>query len=500
MSKRTFFFGIDSATWDVITPWVRNGKLPGFSLLMKGGTTKRLVSTIPPITPVAWTSLYTGVNPGKHGIYDFYRLNKRHDIAINSTADVKRETIFDYLSRAGKRTAVLNLPLTYPVRPLNGIMVGGFTTPGIDSDFIYPASLRDEFLKRFPRYSFIERGRFSYSTASRKEFLDDLLTSIDERIALFDWIEQKERWDVFAVNFMEVDHAQHWFWKFYDKSHPDYGYDQHGKDALYKVYKRIDAYLLKTLRKGAYNRYVIFSDHGAGKYVKNINVNLLLLQEGLLKLRSTPFTRLKRALYGLGATPTNATRIALHMRALSGSKPGTGIGKAQALFLNMRDIDWHATRAFSFGSYGQIYLVDQSKKTREQVIQLLKNLEYEGKPLITALWERETMYTGPYVKQAPHLMFSAQDFSLGASAISPFVANTLYSHPHTLKSGEHRMEGIVGIYPRTKVRRGDTVSIPDISATLLDMNHIAIPYDWDGVSLLQTESLPASEDVDSISV
>ncbi len=486
MGERICFFGVDSATWNVIMPYVKQGKLPGFALLLRQGTTKRLISTIPPITPTAWTSLYTGVNPGKHGVFDFYRMDKNHQITINTASNVSNKTLFDYLSDAGKRIAVLNLPLTYPARSVNGVMVTGFTTPGLERDFIYPRSLREEFLTLFPRYSFVERGRFGYTHQSQQRFLDNLLSSIDERITLFDWVEKKEPWDVFFINFMEVDHAQHWFWKFYDKSHPDYVNSPLEK-AIYRVYERIDAYLLQMLKKGTYDRYVIFSDHGAGPYVENVTLNLLLLQEGLLHLKQRLFTRAKRALYALGLTPTNATRAALQLGKLHSPKPGTGMGRLQTLFLNTQDVDWDRTKAFSFGSYGQIYIMDNTKKTRERVVELMNRINYKGKPLITDLWQRERLYQGPFAKRAPDIMFSAQDFSLGASAISPFVAHTLFSAPHTLKSGEHRMEGIFGVYPSLTNQiapQAETLSIYDVSATLLALAGVTVPSGWDGQSIV----------------
>ncbi|HHT9150781.1 MAG TPA: alkaline phosphatase family protein, partial [Candidatus Wujingus californicus] len=57
--------GIDSATFDVVEPLVEQGKLPVLSEFMKCGAWGRLQSTIPPVTPPAWTSLVTGKNPGK---------------------------------------------------------------------------------------------------------------------------------------------------------------------------------------------------------------------------------------------------------------------------------------------------------------------------------------------------------------------------------------------------------------------------------------------------
>ena len=155
-NKRLFFLGIDSATWDLIIPWINQGKLPGFALLLKNGLTLDLESTIPPLTPVAWTSLYTGVNAGKHNIFDFYRMDKNKQISINLASDNPMPTIFAILSNAQKKIAVCNLPFTFPPQPIKGMMLSGFLTPNLNSQFLYPSSLQKEFKKRFPDYRFTE--------------------------------------------------------------------------------------------------------------------------------------------------------------------------------------------------------------------------------------------------------------------------------------------------------------------------------------------------------
>ncbi|MCK4666070.1 alkaline phosphatase family protein, partial [Candidatus Dependentiae bacterium] len=69
--NRVFLLGIDGGTLDLIKNWVELGLLPNFSKLMKEGSFGELQSTIPPVTAPAWTTSITGVNPGKHSVFQF---------------------------------------------------------------------------------------------------------------------------------------------------------------------------------------------------------------------------------------------------------------------------------------------------------------------------------------------------------------------------------------------------------------------------------------------
>src|SRR5574338_1393856 len=68
---RLTIIGLDAATWDVIDPLVKAGDLPNLARLAAEGTTGTLHSTIHPLTPHAWSTMVTGVNAGRHGIWDF---------------------------------------------------------------------------------------------------------------------------------------------------------------------------------------------------------------------------------------------------------------------------------------------------------------------------------------------------------------------------------------------------------------------------------------------
>ena len=69
---KVFIMGIDGGSLDLINKW-RND-LPNFDKLIKNGTSGYLHTIIPMLTPPAWTSFFTGKNPGKHNIYDFFKL------------------------------------------------------------------------------------------------------------------------------------------------------------------------------------------------------------------------------------------------------------------------------------------------------------------------------------------------------------------------------------------------------------------------------------------
>src|SRR3990170_2119217 len=122
--KKVFILGLDGGTFDMILPLVEKGELPHMSQLLQKGAWGRLESTIHPSTPIAWTSFMTGLNPGKHGIYDFI-IAKDNDYGfkLSTAADRFESTMWDYMSGFDKKTVVVNVPYTYPPDKINGIMI-----------------------------------------------------------------------------------------------------------------------------------------------------------------------------------------------------------------------------------------------------------------------------------------------------------------------------------------------------------------------------------------
>src|SRR5438105_1769979 len=129
MSNRALIIGIDGGTMDIVEPLVRAGRLPNLARIMARGVSGTLSSVIPPITSPAWSTILSGKNPGKHGVFDFKRprLGTR-EVPVNST-DIKADPLWRLLSRAGKTCCLLNVPMTYPPEPVNGHIVSGFPCP-----------------------------------------------------------------------------------------------------------------------------------------------------------------------------------------------------------------------------------------------------------------------------------------------------------------------------------------------------------------------------------
>ena len=99
---------------------------------MDRGTWGPLTSTVPALTLPAWSSFMTGKNPGGHGIYAFHRMAfDRYDSAgLANAADLRAVRIWDVAAHAGKRVGVINVPPSYPLRPIpDGYLVGCMLTP-----------------------------------------------------------------------------------------------------------------------------------------------------------------------------------------------------------------------------------------------------------------------------------------------------------------------------------------------------------------------------------
>ena len=162
ISNRVVVVGVDGATFDIIKPWSSAGFLPNIKKLLEDGTHGFLNSTIPPITGPAWVSFQTGKNPGKHGIFDWLkRDNNSYALKPINAGDIKHKTIWEIIGEQGKKACVINVPVTFPPKKVNGSIVSGMLTPSKNSEYTYPTNLKSEINKVLDDYEILPNKRYS---------------------------------------------------------------------------------------------------------------------------------------------------------------------------------------------------------------------------------------------------------------------------------------------------------------------------------------------------
>lgn len=152
-SQGVLVIGMDGGTYDVIRPLVWDGDLPHLAPLITKGVSVELLSTVPPITALAWISFMTGRNPGKHGFFYFVgNTHWTHRGNALSFADLKVQTLRSVLGKHGKRLILLNVPMTYLPARVNGAMVLGLGARLDAQDITGPPCVSDELREQIGEY------------------------------------------------------------------------------------------------------------------------------------------------------------------------------------------------------------------------------------------------------------------------------------------------------------------------------------------------------------
>ena len=126
---KVLILGLDGATWDVIEPMRRAGKLPAFDRLMREGGTGTLLSESPTLSPRVWTTLASGVGPEEHGASDFYA----------TQASVRVARLWDVVHQRGGSVGIWGWLLTWPPVEVNGFLVPDWLARGTET---WPEDLR----------------------------------------------------------------------------------------------------------------------------------------------------------------------------------------------------------------------------------------------------------------------------------------------------------------------------------------------------------------------
>jgi predicted AlkP superfamily phosphohydrolase/phosphomutase len=515
---KVFVLGLDGATFDIIHPMMERGELPHFRRAIEKGACGPLNSTLLHHSPPAWTSFATGRNPGKHGIIGFTRMAEdRYGLRLVNGNDNRCSTLWDELSRQGKKVIVMNIPMTYPPKPLNGLLVSGLDTPSTDVDFTYPKALKQEIFRIAPNYRInLHLGGYLHNDRRRLMGLELIQENIESQRKTVLHLMETYAWDLFAVRFNSPDNVQHQYWAYMDENHPEHnpGADTRLKDAIFGVYRRLDHVVgeVQDRLDSMGSTLIIMSDHGAGPRVgKSIYINEWLQKMGLLgRIGGQEHGGLRRFAddlwfgirgktlsFLLKTIPPDVKAKLTELIPWAASKT--------AGYLRFSGLDWDKTRAF-VGEVEGIRInvkdrypqgtvsLDEYERIREAIIDGAKSLTdpETGTQIFKGVFRREEVFDGPCTPDLPDIILKPND----AYYISPRFfrrrgANRdsfLAYDAHWRKiSGSHRQHGIL-IAVGPQMRENATVEgadILDLFPTILCVMGAEIPSDLDGKILVE---------------
>lgn len=290
--ERLLIIGLDGATFDVLNPMMAEGRMPRLRAAVESGASGTLYSTVPPITPAAWTTFLCGKQPGRHGVLDFewYDVDTGR-LQLNSTRRVSHvRNLWQILSEKGLRVGSVNVPMTYPPTPVNGFMVSGFDAPGPKSDFVYPRELREEILARWPDPTLKSKWR-SRVVGAEEQFARNLQyvsRSFHQGAEMTQHLGDRFGWDVLMVVFKLVDNLQHKTWKYLDPRWV--GRDTRRRELVKGCFAELDAAVGRLLDYAEANGAAVMmvSDHGHGSLDGKVYPNRLLHEWGYLALKPAP--------------------------------------------------------------------------------------------------------------------------------------------------------------------------------------------------------------------
>jgi len=504
VTGRVLIIGLDGATWSVLDPFTDEGHLPNLAKLKAGGSWGELRSTIPPLSAPAWSTFLTGKSPARHGVFHFVDWGDDAGEGggpggrIVNGSSIESPTMWDVAAHHGRKVGVINVPMSYPPRPVNGFLVTCLLTPPDADVFTYPSELSAD----LPGYQ-IDLDRFIASKPFAVEDGQDKVKRVVkpdlDLVAEFHEMEKQrggaalrlmrsEPWDVFTVVFTGTDRMGHYLWPYHRKADLDGSAESSAlHEAIKDVYRSIDASIGELVTEAGDDvTVIVLSDHGMGPiYDKNAHWNKWLYDRGYVSLAASSTRTFDGWLVRLGLPRDKLRALASKVPGVMTSKPMQSLKKAPTA-----DIDTSASTAYYerwFDPVGGIRInaegAERERIRDELMAEIVRVIDPEtGTPIVREVWKRENCLSGPYVSRAPDIVVIMNP-AYGSSNRMSSYSSIVTSRPHISDPGGHQMEGVLicagpAIVDRTRAH--PDLDIEDIAPTVLHLLGLGVPSDMDG--------------------
>ncbi len=486
--------GLDSATFDVVDPMLAAGELPNLGRLCDSGARGVLRSTTHPLTPHAWATIVTGVNAGRHGIWDFTERDETgYQLRLVNGSFRRAPAVWDRLRRSGRRSGIVNVPFTWPAPEVNGFAVAGFDAAAREQGLTHPESLRNELRQR---YGSLELDN-KFPLTDGKLDLDLVRRAATQKVEIVGWLAERFDPELLFVVFMAADHIHHLCWTEWEADGL--------ASPVAEVYRILDEAVGALVELAAGGNVLVLSDHGAGPLHGVVNLNAWLASEGFLTY-DTGGGVARRKL--LGEALELRRYLPKRLRYLAKQRL-PGLRERALERADYTVLDWSRTKAFSYGTFGNIALNvrgreehgivepgEEYEQVRDAVAARLLELQGpNGEQIVAQVHRREDLFHGPELAKVPDLLVEFDHYAWLGKGNLKTRSDSLWDEIEIEGGGDHsyvgshRHEGIV-VLSGPAVAEGAPVGgqLVDVAPTLLYLMGEPIPSDLEGRVLVEALS------------
>lgn len=453
--SRTVVIGLDGAHFELIEPWLEEGELPNIKKMMEEGIYSDMEACLPPVTSPNWKCYSTGKNPGELGIFWWENIDvENRRVFYPEERKGGHEEIWDTLSNKGYKVVVINTPLTYPPKEVNGIMICG----GPDCQergFTYPKDLEERLKNKYNYGVHLKKDMRTNEREAIREIYELIKSRFEVALDLF----EGENPDFMQVTTFYLNTLQHFLWN--------------GEETK-KAWKIIDGYIGKFLEKDNTN-VILMSDHGSNEIETVFNINTWLEGEGYLKynwkFRLSRFLerlnlsreKIGKFLDTLGLRETIKKIVPQKVNETVPSQTGEikKSGKSDK-------IDWEKSKAVASGQ-GPIYLLEDDKELKEGIKNKLFEIRNEkGNKVIREVYEKEEIYSGKYMDEAPDLII---DQMPNVHIPGGIGKENIFDFSEVWKAENKKYGLFVGIGNDLNEEELENLKIIDLKNQILDLFH-----------------------------
>lgn len=474
--------------------------MPNFNKIKQLSPQFRFKSIFPPDSTPAWATIYTGLNPAKHGIINFINPADKSGKVVRkevSDEDFRGKTFWDIAGRAGKKSSIV-LPFNiFPGWQVNGSMICRVNTVASADHQLsaFPDSLLGKYQPSSVNLNMLQEY-FSLKDLPRLAEMCRKRTVDEGALALR--MLRDEEWDLFFVYFSALDGIQHFFWNYFDETHPNYpGAGNPYVNIIKDFYILTDKVVGDLLSEIKDVPVIIASDHGHGVRPTNLlNINEVLRQNGYLY---PSIGKNRKKINPLYHTKILKKAIMSFVNTFGVGNIGLKLSQKfpiwKKVLASPLAIDWKKTKAYVTDlsavksySYGGIRINREVVGEREipsLIEEIIRNLGTLCDPItsrnvVKKVMRREDLYQGEFIEKYPEIIIELDEqYGLGWD-----IQGSIFEYKATfsLQPGSHKKDTPILFTLNRDADTSREITLMDIAPSVLTCLGINVENRFDGRS------------------